>query len=529
MLLKDLIAGLDVRLDAPNLVDAAALRVCDLTEDSRTALPGSLFVARRGEKHDGSAYAAAALDAGAVAILTDDPAFTLPDPARRHAAILRCQRVETAAARLAERFYASPSSTLTLLGVTGTNGKTTITYLVHQILNALGVRTGLVGTVVVDDGREVAPAAFTTPPSIELSRTLATMVDSDCKAAVLEVSSHALDQGRASALSFDVGVFTNLTHDHLDYHKTMDAYAAAKARLFEMLPPADQGGTAIVNTDDPASARMLAGCRASVVTCSARPGHAAAVGIAEETSARWTRMRMTGPWGDLVTTCPLVGPHNVMNALQAVAAVHAAFGRSPARPDGFTPADIAHALEHADAPPGRLQLVSTPDDHVTVYVDYAHSDDSLRTVLGVLRDLRAASGEAAALTVVFGCGGDRDRAKRPKMGAVAAALADHVVVTSDNPRTESPGAIIDEILAGIPAAARPHVRVDADRERAIHRAVESAADGDLVLIAGKGHEDYQLLPDGRGGVVRRDFDDRLVAKAALAARARSAAPVRRAD
>jgi UDP-N-acetylmuramoyl-L-alanyl-D-glutamate--2,6-diaminopimelate ligase len=521
MLLKDLIAGLDARLDEHSPQGAPDLRVCDLTEDSRTAVPGSLFVARRGERHDGSAYAAAALDAGAVGVLSDDPAFELPPTARRHAALVRCPRVEATAARLAERFYGQPSAKLTLIGVTGTNGKTTISYLIHQMLNALGVRAGLIGTVVVDDGREVAPAAFTTPPSIELSRTLATMVEAGCRAAVLEVSSHALDQGRVAALAFDVGVFTNLTHDHLDYHKTMDAYGAAKARLFEMLrPPAGSfaGGAAVVNVDDPAHARMTGACRGHVVTCSLTPGRAGATGVAEEPGPRSTRMRLFGPWGQVVARPALVGPHNVMNALEAVAAIHEAFGRNPTRPDGFTATDLEHSLETAEPPPGRLQLVSTPKDKVTVYVDYAHSDDALRTVLNVLARLKAGAGTEAALTVVFGCGGDRDRAKRPKMGALATSLADHVAVTSDNPRTESPAAIIDEILAGVPASLRHKVRVDADRERAIHNAIDSARDGDLVLIAGKGHEDYQLLPDGRGGVLRRDFDDRLVARAALLAR-----------
>jgi UDP-N-acetylmuramoyl-L-alanyl-D-glutamate--2,6-diaminopimelate ligase len=544
MLLGELISGLDVHPAGPGGDASRALRVCDLTEDSRTVMPGSLFVARRGEHADGRQFVPQAVAAGAVAVLTDDPALPLPQAARLRGeppfALLVARDLEAAAAAIAERFYGRPSSRLVLVGVTGTNGKTTVTFLLHQLLNALGVRAGLIGTVRVDDGREVAPASLTTPPAIELSRTLATMVESGCRAAVMEVSSHALAQRRAAALDFDVAVFTNLTGDHLDYHGTMEAYADAKALLFAGLRP---DAAAVVNADDPWHTRMLRDCRARVLRCTMAgdaagalhdPGLCAAV--VRQTDPRRSRVALFGPWESLEATTRLIGRHNAMNLLQAVAALHAAApALDPPRPDlrGLAP-----LLARLDPPPGRLEPASSDRDPITVFVDYAHSDDALRNVLTTLRQAMAAAPLAAAATapapadvarppslwVVFGCGGDRDRSKRPRMGAAAVELADHVVVTSDNPRTEQPAAIIEQVLADIPPQARPRVTVIEDRERAIRHAVLAAAPGDAVLIAGKGHEDYQILPDGRGGTVTRPFDDRLVARDALAARPDAPAP-----
>ncbi len=269
MILGELIAGVDVRVTSGEGHGFADVRVCDLTEDSRTVVPGSLFVARQGTKADGKAYLSQALEAGAVAVLTDDA--SLRPPQGFDVPVLYSPDVERACGLIAEKFYGSAASKLKLVGVTGTNGKTTTTFLVWQLLNGAGIRCGLVGTVLVDDGVEVAPAAMTTPPAIEISRTLAMMVEAGCKAATLEVSSHALDQKRADALPFAAAVFTNLTGDHLDYHKTMDAYAAAKARLFEMLAP---GATAIVNAGDAASVRMLKDCKAKAMRCAVVAGDA---------------------------------------------------------------------------------------------------------------------------------------------------------------------------------------------------------------------------------------------------------------
>ena len=506
---------------------ARAIRVCDVTEDSRTAQPGSLFIARRGEKSDGRAFVADAVAAGAVAILTDDPALAAPCAPKGHApvAMLRTGDLALATAQIGERFYGQPSSKLTVLGVTGTNGKTTTTFLIHQILNALGIRCGLMGTVVIDDGTEVAPASLTTPPALEISRTLARMHEAGCTAAVLEVSSHALHQRRVGATRFAGAAFTNLSGDHLDYHKTMDDYAAAKAMLFAALP-AD--GVAVVNTADPAHERMLRDCRARVVRCletiraeRAEAPEGCCRAAIRTMSRSGMELNLAGPWGHTNVRVPLVGAFNATNALQAAALVHAVFGGTGEDDLSFT--IIAQALSRCRPPAGRLEPVTAPNAEITVLVDYAHSDDALRTVLATSREALAATGTAdgrGELWCVFGCGGDRDASKRPRMGAVAAAQADRVIVTSDNPRTENPRTIIGQIIDGIPAEAQPRVQIEPDRAAAIHLAVRSAPTASIILVAGKGHENYQILPDPDrpGHTVTRHFDDREVAREALTAR-----------
>ncbi|MBY0112811.1 MAG: UDP-N-acetylmuramoyl-L-alanyl-D-glutamate--2,6-diaminopimelate ligase [Phycisphaerales bacterium] len=489
--------------------DWKMIRVCDLTEDSRTVLPGSLFVARGGIKSDGRAFVAAAVRGGAVAILCEEGSkLDLAEDAkaaRRKVVVLETSDVALASAILAEHFYAKPSSQLKLVGVTGTNGKTTTTWLAWRLLNLAGVRAGLVGTVVIDDGVEVAPAEMTTPPAIELSRTLSVMVESGCRAAFMEVSSHSLVQHRVGGLEFAAAAFTNLTQDHLDYHKTMDAYAAAKAMLFERL---DSRATAIINTDSEFHERMTRDCRAPIIRCSTRTGDATVAIL--DMDRRGMRLQLRGPWGDIDTLVPLIGAFNAMNVLQAIAAAHAC---------GLSRDQLAEGCARLDAPPGRLERVPTNISEPLVLVDYAHTDDGLRNALSTVRAvLSKNNAQSGRVIVVFGCGGDRDTGKRPKMGAVAAELADVLVITSDNPRTERPGDIIDAILSGVPAAARSKVSVQADRKRAIEFAIESANAHDIVLIAGKGHETEQLMPDGQGGVVRHHFDDREVAREAIAAR-----------
>ncbi len=502
--LAELLAGLEVTL-APGSSAPAGVRVCDVTDDSRTVVPGSLFVARRGLASDGRGFIPEAVASGAVAVLTDAP------PAGGGEAggvpVVVARDIAAAAAAIAERFYGNPTGRLTLVGVTGTNGKTTTAHLVHQALNDAGVRCGLIGTVVVDDGREVAPASLTTPPAVELSRTFATMVECGCRAGVMEVSSHALAQGRAAALEFDAAVFTNLTGDHLDYHGTMEAYGAAKARLFGMLTP---DGWAIVNEEDPWAERMLRACRARVLRCSIGPAARAGRGVAivRSMGMSGSGVVMAGPWGEVEATIRVPGRHNVMNALQAFAACHLA--------GGIEAGVLGAALSRAGAPPGRLEPV-TPHGHpFTVLVDYAHTDDAIRKALGAIAPLMPVRGpDGSRLVIVFGCGGDRDPTKRPRMGAAAVELADVVHVTSDNPRREDPRAIIDAILAGVPGELRHKLRIEPDRRGAIEAAIADARAGDVILIAGKGHEDYQILPDGRGGTYRVHFDDREVARAAL--------------
>ncbi|MFM9995581.1 MAG: UDP-N-acetylmuramoyl-L-alanyl-D-glutamate--2,6-diaminopimelate ligase [Phycisphaerales bacterium] len=514
MNLSELIAGLGVRPVDPA---AAGLRVCDLTDDSRTVVPGSLFIARRGTKADGRAFIKDAVAAGAVAVLTDDASVRLPDRAPAVLLLADPGTLPRAAARMAERFHGDPTSGLTLIGVTGTKGKTTTAHLIHRVLNASGTRCGLIGTVVVDDGVEVAPATLTTPPATELSRTFARMLEAGCRAAVMEVSSHALDQGRVAGLRFQVGVFTNLSGDHLDYHGTMENYARAKAQLFAMLPAE---GAAVINAEDPAAETMVGACRASVIRCSIRergddcrvlPDRCCASVDAADMGG--TRGAFRGPWGEFDADLRLVGRHNVMNALQAVAACWSA---------GVEADDLRPAIARAEAPPGRLEPVTGPDDPFTVFVDYAHTDDAIRKTLEALRPLVPRAGR---LRIVFGCGGDRDRTKRPRMGAAASELADDVYLTSDNPRTEDPAAIIAEVLAGIDPTRRAAVVIEPDRREATRRAVSDVRPGDILLIAGKGHETYQVLPDGRGGTRTIEFDDRAVARDALRTRRSTAAPV----
>lgn len=516
MMLPELIAGLGVRPADPARA-SNPLRICDLTDDSRTVVPGSLFIARQGAKSDGRRFVGDAVRAGAVAVLTDDPGIAVPD----RAALLLAEAgsLPTATARLAERFYGDPTAQLTLIGITGTKGKTTTAHLVHQILNASGTRTGLVGTVMIDDGVEVAPATLTTPPATELSRTFGRMLDAGCRAAVMEVSSHALDQARVAGLRFGIGVFTNLSGDHLDYHGTMERYAAAKARLFSMLP---REGTAVVNAEDGAAGGMIERCGASILRCfvvervgagTGRSGCPTGCcrGSVVSGGMAGTDAVFVGPWGEFGARLRLIGRHNVMNALQAMAACWAA---------GVGADGLKEGIERAVPPPGRFEPVTSGADSFAVLVDYAHTDDAIRKALAALRPLVR---EGGRLRIVFGCGGDRDRTKRSRMGAAAAELADRVYVTSDNPRTEEPRAIISEILGGIDGARRERVVVEPDRRAAIRMAIGEAGPGDIVLIAGKGHERYQIVRAAGGrdagpGTATIAFDDREEARAALATR-----------
>ncbi len=466
------------------------MAITDLVDDSRAVRPGCLFVARTGFRADGRQFIPDAVAAGAGAVLVDaGAAAEVPGTV----AVLAAEDVAAAAAALAERLCNEPARSLRLIGVTGTNGKTTVTTLTQQLLRSHGIACGLIGTVVIDDGRAARPAAMTTPPAMEISRAFAAMVANGCRAAVMEVSSHALDQGRTLALDFEVAVFTNLTGDHLDYHGTTEAYAEAKARLFAGLAPR---ATAVVNADDPASARMLRHCQSQrVLRCSLSDLRADCFAEIGRQSIGCSEVAMTGPWGRLDVALPLTGRHNAINALQAAASAWAL---------GLDAEALRRGLAGCIAPPGRLERVTAPESPFAVLVDYAHSDDALAHALRTLRPL------AAQLRVVFGCGGDRDRTKRPRMGAVAAQFADELIVTSDNPRSEPPESIIEEIMGGVPGERRDATVAMVDRRSAIACAVGRCQPGDVLLIAGKGHEDHQII-----GTQRRPFDDRQVAAEAL--------------
>ncbi|MBN1917155.1 MAG: UDP-N-acetylmuramoyl-L-alanyl-D-glutamate--2,6-diaminopimelate ligase [Verrucomicrobia bacterium] len=465
--------------------------IAGLTQNSRQVLRDHLFVAVRGEKTDGHLYIDDAVSAGAVAVVCEEADFPVHGAAK---IVVPDSRV--ALARLADAFYGHPSARLRVVGVTGTNGKTTITYLVRNALARAGIDSGLMGTIEYRvDGRTI-PADRTTPDPVLIHSLLAEMVARGCGAAVMEVSSHALDQRRVDAVHFNVGVFTNLTQDHLDYHRDLDEYLDAKARLFEMLgdyPDDPWPKHAVVNVADPRAGRIIEASRAPVIT----------YGLSEAADVRAVDIRLGAdgslftavmPRGKVPVRLSLIGRHNISNALAALAVGEALGLDVNAVVSGI--ADTTHV-------PGRLEFIEN-DRGFTVVVDYAHTDDALRNVLASLREITL-----GRLITVFGCGGDRDPGKRPKMGAAVRELADFSIITSDNPRSEDPGAIIEQILTAYTDADR--YLVETDRRAAIETAIAMARAGDTVLIAGKGHETYQQF---RNQTIV--FDDRAVARAALA-------------
>ncbi len=466
------------------------VRVSGLAGDSRRVEPGDLFVATPGVRDDGLAYVAEALRRGAIAIVGRERPETLPDGVP----FLKVHDVRFAKALLACEYFGHPSKRLRVVGITGTNGKTTTAFMLRAIMTMDGISPGLVGTLGAYIGRDYVPLANTTPDAIELQRLLAQMVDQNLQTAIMEVSSHALAQGRVHGIDFDVGVFTNLSADHLDYHVTMEDYATAKGGLFERLPPE---ATAVLNIADPISERYRRITRARVMTYAIEQD-ADLRGDITRLDAEGTvvRFRHASSGLSLGVSMRLVGRHNVENALSAVAAALAL---------DLPPSAIGTGLSSMTCIPGRLEPVDCGQDF-RVFVDYAHTPDALEQVLTLLRPLTRGQ-----LRVVFGCGGDRDRTKRPMMGRAAAESADHLYVTSDNPRTEDPEAILDEVLAGIDSdATSAKVTRQPDRRAAIEQACRAARGGDIVVIAGKGHETAQIV-----GTELIPFDDREVARDVL--------------
>jgi UDP-N-acetylmuramoyl-L-alanyl-D-glutamate--2,6-diaminopimelate ligase len=482
--------------DAPTILTAVTLRevlgddaagappvpVAALAYDNRRVTPGTVFFCVRGFTRDGHDYAADAVARGAVALVVDHPlGLGVPE--------VVVDDVRAAMAPAAARLHGDPTATLRTIGVTGTNGKTTTAYLVRALLEAAGRRTGMLGTVTSIVGGEARDVARTTPEAIDLQATFAAMLAAGDTHCVMEVSSHALALGRADAIHWAGAIFTNLTQDHLDFHPTMEDYFAAKRMLFEAGPE-----VAVVNVDDPYGARLAA---------ELSPPRLLTVGIdAPGAGLRATEIHsdMSGSTfcaGGLDLRSPLPGRFNVLNVLGAVAVVRAL---------GVDDETIAAALPEAGRVPGRFEPVDEGQDFA-VLVDYAHTPDSLENVLRAARPLTE-----RRLLCVFGCGGDRDRGKRPLMGAIAARLADRAIVTSDNPRSEDPGAIVAEILAGIDGGGTTEAIVD--RYEAIEHAIALAGAGDVVVIAGKGHEQGQEFEGGR----KIPFDDVTVAREALRAR-----------
>ncbi len=474
------------------------VKVLSLSDDSRQVRPGGCFVAVRGTRADGHRYVAAAIAAGAAAVVAEETVSVPP-----HVALVRVRDSREALARLAAAFHGLRGATgpvLKLVGVTGTNGKTTVTWMLRSILRAAARHPALIGTVEYDLGGGALRAPLTTPGAIDLCRMLSEARAGGADFALMEVSSHALDQRRTDGLRFDAAVFTNLTGDHLDYHGDMAAYAKAKRRLFASL---DTGAVAVLNSDDPESLNMAESTVAPVIFYGIDAAHAQVQAKRIELGIRDTRFTLESRTMQAELCCPFVGLHNVQNALAAAATAEGL---------GIEPGAIVDGLRGLAGVPGRLERVDADGCPFAVFVDYAHTDDALRNVLTALRPVTR-----ERLICVFGCGGDRDRPKRPRMARVVEELADLAIVTSDNPRTEDPRAIIDEILKGI---ARPNgagVLVEADRRAAIAVALDEARPGDTVLIAGKGHENYQLV-----GGKTLDFDDVLVAREYLNASAVSA-------
>jgi UDP-N-acetylmuramoyl-L-alanyl-D-glutamate--2,6-diaminopimelate ligase len=481
------LSELVARLPGAALHGDPALEVSQVTYDSRRAAPGAVFVAIRGLASDGNDFVEHARRKGAVAVVSER------EP-RGAGAWVRVDSAREALAVLSAAALGDPASALDLVGVTGTNGKTTTAYLVDSAVRAAGEPCGLVGTVEYRVGARVAEAVRTTPEASDLQALFREMVDAGCRRAVLEVSSHSLALARVHGLRFRVAVFTNLTRDHLDFHGDMDAYFAAKRVLFDTLLRED--GHAIVNLDDDRAPELRRASRGTVWTYSlASP---AADLVAEDVllTLAGTRFRARTPVGTLALETRLLGRFNVQNALAAAGAALAL---------GLPKEAVERGIAALAGVPGRMERVDAGQPF-TVLVDYAHTDDALRNLLETVRGL----GPRRVVTV-FGCGGDRDRTKRPLMGAVAARLSDTLVLTSDNPRSEPPEAILDEIRRGIPAARAADTLVLPDRREAIARALEMGEPGDVVVIAGKGHEPYQVL---RERTV--PFDDRQVAREALA-------------
>lgn len=464
-----------------------------ITYDSRRVRPGFLFVAVQGYKHDGSEYINQAVDKGAVAIVTQK-AVSIP-PAIAWALVADSRQ---ALALLSACFYGNPSAAMRIVGVTGTNGKTTTTNLIASVLAGAGHKTGLIGTIQNRIGEKKLTVSHTTPESSDLQELLGEMVTEKVSDCVMEVSSHALALHRVDGCEFDTAVFTNLTQDHLDFHMDMQHYLEAKQILFSKLAGSGTktGKYAVVNVDDAYSGSIIkAAAGVEVYTYGIKT---AADARAEDISigARGVSFTVTGKWGRCPLNLRITGYFNVYNTLAAFTACAAM---------GIPIAVIKKALESMPGVPGRFELVDAGQDFAIV-VDYAHTPDGLENVLKTAREITAAK-----LITVFGCGGDRDRTKRPLMGRIAADYSDYVLVTSDNPRTEEPLDIIKDIEKGLePVADKVSYNIEPDRRRAIRLAVAMAQKGDVVVIAGKGHEDYQII-----GTQKYPFDDRSEAAAAL--------------
>lgn len=471
--------------------------ITGMTRDSREVKAGMLYAAVKGTNTDGHQFIPAAIEAGAHAILCETPPADIPD----HCAILTCNDVRRATSQLAASFHGAPSEQLAVLGVTGTNGKTTTAFLMNALLKEKFGKCGFIGTVSVDEGNGPQPATHTTPDSINLQRSLSKMVENGCLSVAIEISSHGIEQGRTADLEVNTAVFTNLTQDHLDYHGTMENYYRAKKGLFTQLGTQDPATKphAIINVDDPYGERLSRELKEEF------PGLTQiTTGVGQEASFRARDIQQSGKGIEFrldykgksyLVHSPMIGLFNVRNILGALASVVSSKLMSMR--------EAVAALQDAKQVPGRVERVTGSKSPFHVFVDYAHTPDALGNVCQSLKDL-----DPDRLITVFGCGGDRDRAKRPLMAEEASKYSNLCIVTSDNPRTEDPISIIKDTEKGL--LGDQHLSMP-DRKKAIQHAIEIARDGDIVLIAGKGHEDYQIF-----GTEKTYFDDRVEARDAIA-------------
>lgn len=498
MKLRELLAA--VSENAVSDHPAMAMEVKGLTTNSLACQPGDLFIGMPGTRVDGGDFWAGAIAAGAIAAVVSPQAAAKASSQLEATAdkpcVISAADMTQACARLATAFYGYPAQQMKLVGVTGTNGKTTTTHLIEFLLNQAQKPTALLGTLYARWRSYQQTAAHTTPFAVELQRQLAEARSAGCEYGVMEVSSHALAQGRVLGCPFEVAVFTNLTQDHLDFHRDMDDYFAAKALMFH---PDYLKGRAVINLDDTYGQRLMQQIERSQVWSYSTHDSSADLWTSDLSyESDGVRGILHTPQGEAAFQSPLVGQFNLSNLLaSAGAALHL----------GLSLESIVAALPHFTGVPGRMEQVQfSPNQDISVIVDYAHTPDSLENLLKAARPFIPGK-----MICVFGCGGDRDRGKRPQMGRIAADLADVVYVTSDNPRTEDPQRILQDILAGIPESVKPIVI--ADRAAAIRTAILQAETEDGVLIAGKGHEDYQIL-----GTEKIHFDDREQARDALTVR-----------
>ena len=486
------LAVLAKEVGAVNATGRLEAQAIDVTHDSRACKPGSVFVAIRGEKADAHRFVPQAIERGAIAVISETRGGS-----ESVDAWIQVENARIALARAAALVHGYPSTKLKLVGITGTNGKTTTAHLIDSIIGASEGTSAMFGTITHRVGNDTAEALNTTPESSDIQRMLRRAVDAGCRSAVMEVSSHAIELHRADALKFAVAVFTNLTRDHLDYHRTMENYFAAKQKLFDgSLGSAPRAS--VINVDDEYGRKLFLTAKGDRISYGL--GTRADVGTDDfKVNAQGLAFTVNTPSGKVEVTSGLVGRPHVYNILAAGAAGLAL---------ELNIESIAHGIKACPTVSGRFEQVMLKDSQqtpFTVIVDYAHTDDALRNVLQTAREVA----DRNRVITVFGCGGDRDRTKRAPMGELAANLSDVAIVTSDNPRSENPEAIIGDIEVGLKLAGRPYVKLT-DRREAIFHAINEAREGDVVLIAGKGHEDYQIIGDKK-----IHFDDHEVAREAL--------------